>query len=141
MADRILGAGFMSLADLDVARQLAAHPKWEWLAGVVALWRWKAGDPVMRHYKPFHRIRLHESGRVPGWWTKRPADCEYAVDLSDDATAGVLLGMLPADRGWEVQRRLSGRAVVLGSWGALYAEGWTPGVALAKALLKTWGPA
>lgn len=116
----------MSPADLDLARELAAHPRWEWRAGMrivsrfdgALLWRRAEGD-----------LAIH-----PDWGT------EPVPDLHDPtgATAGVLLAML---------REATPDVVV----SVVYAGGWlcdpgehegpTLGVAVARALLAAWGAA
>lgn len=105
----------MSPADLDLARELAAHPRWEWRAGMrivsrfdgALLWRRAEGD-----------LAIH-----PDWGT------EPVPDLDDPATAGVLLAMLD-EAGGECVPPIQ-------EW----RDGDCLGVALARALLAAWGPA
>lgn len=118
----------MSPADLDLARELAAHPRWEWRAGMrivsrfdgALLWRRAEGD-----------LAIH-----PDWGT------EPVPDLDDPATAGVLLAMLPPGRWtWET---MGGRHAV---WNTddirpdRVSRGPTLASAAARALLAAWGPA
>lgn len=62
-------------ADLvELARRLVAHPRWEWRRGAIAQGRRGLPDAWFR---------------VIGEWSEDPPD------LTDAATGGVLLGMLP----------------------------------------------
>lgn len=84
---------------------------------------------------------------APGWSVERRDDLRWAAvgaywvpDLEDDATAGVLLGMVPADRRVEELRR-SWRVRTGSAWGPTPPTGGsgpTLGAACAEVLLQLW---
>ena len=118
----------------DLARQLTAHPRWEWRVGMVT------GDGVIAR-------RMHDGsevitgGSLDTW--RDPA--ALALDIHHPATKGVLLAMLreaTEDAGMCAYTRLAGwdtRTMRL-EWTS-GGSGWHPseGEALAAALLRVWG--
>lgn len=119
----------MPPADLDLARTLAAHPRWRWAPGMLALEQATPGMGLWRD----GRCRLVEGADAP--WQAVP-------DLTDHATAGCLLdtfhglgrayALIPTvDGGYTLSMRHDGLAFT----------GDTLGEALARALLAAWGPA
>lgn len=126
------------MADLDdLARRLAAHPRWEWRAGMVC----NAHRLVDRD-----GLGIIVDGGVPylpvapRWVTiegHSPPDAR--PDLTDPATAGVLLAMLAEavtsstsmlvrdSRGWHADD------------GSQWHGGDCIGEAVARALLAVWG--
>lgn len=115
---------------VELARQLAAHPKWEWRSGM--------SDGTGYRY-------LVHSKR--GVWITPPVELP---DLADFATCGCLLEMLAAELPDPNEVALEGRPGC--SWLVSILEfkpeesvcervhcGTTPGEALARALLAVWG--
>lgn len=135
----------------DLARTLAAHPRWEWRPGMAVLP--DAANPparmVYRDDTEGHTFAVAERvqmfGHDPGVnaWSDDAYNGEEVPDLDDDATAGVLLGMLAP---------LGLTCVSPGVTGGWYVEmegdplfearafGDTLGEAIACALLAVWGP-
>lgn len=127
----------MTPADLALARELAAHPRWAWRAGMRA----SGMGYGSRTLSGTHWIRTTERLAAPGM-----PHLDHAVpDLTDDATAGVLLGMLTEAAGWnsESPYRAGGAWSIFvdGSDGREGYRGSTLAVAAARALLAVWGPA
>lgn len=116
----------------DLARRLAAHPRWVWRRGVLALF-----EPAPYCYG---ELRIEEDGWTPTWcddiaqpngWpdVKRVA----WPDLTDAATGGVL---------WEMAGRLEVTATKESVRVGLHdATGSTLAEACARALLAEWGDA
>lgn len=138
----------MSPADLGVAQALVTHPRWEWRAGMVALVSRPDGSRVPVRVLAWDTHAVAGVGARPmpsGRWEQAPAYSDDVPDLNDPGTVGCLLTAL-----WEVDpgamlRRDPHRApgadpftVALTVSGAGRADGPTPGVALARALLATW---
>lgn len=80
------------------AQKLAQHPRWEWRAGMCALDRFGrslrlqsdlANEPGLSGW-----IVGYEASGGRCWESARIA--ELPVDLADDATAGIVLGMVRA---------------------------------------------
>lgn len=110
----------------EVARALAAHPRWWWRAPILLTDGW----------------RVTSDGLDPEEWP------DAVPDLAEDATAGVLLGMLPGE--WHVARMEStGSFLVLPDRAPLFVVrhrgadylGATLGEAAGRAVLAVWGPA
>ena len=87
---------------LELAHECVQRPEWEWRAGCgcVAIKRTHTGAPPGSR----GRILRHERRRVVviGWNSGFAAPTQYHTilpDLTDDATGGVILGMLIAYRG------------------------------------------
>lgn len=84
----------MTPAQVELARALVALPGWRWRAGMLAqcsgrlvrVVQWD-GDAVAGT-----GARMLPSGA----WVSAPVYCDDLPDLTDDATGGVLLGMLMA---------------------------------------------
>lgn len=125
--------------DRNVAEELARHPRWRWAVGMALVWDAPSGRR--------HRSRVVTAGED---WGHCHIDSrlgfvpEGAVpDLEDDATAGVLLGMLWAadpdpEHGWHAHQ-WSGRGfVVHASESRPEVEGATFAAAVARALLIAW---
>lgn len=72
----------------DLARRLVAHPRWEWWAGMRATWP----DDSRPSRRCEHGWASDYSAKER-WHT----DDGATPDITDDATAGVLLGLLHAD--------------------------------------------
>ena len=115
----------------DLARQLTAHPRWEWRVGMVT------GDGVIAR-------RMHDGsevitgGSLDTW--RDPA--ALALDIHHPATRGVLLAMLREAHGdWVACYRIPHTqwAVVDCEMGETLASGIDEGTALAAALLRVWG--
>lgn len=90
-------------ADLDLGRALVAAPGWVWRAGMLALMPAEGRHPACT-------CRIVGDAPFPGisGYTGRLGlvglDLSAIPDLSDDATAGVLVGMLrEAVPGWTVE--------------------------------------
>jgi hypothetical protein len=145
------------VADLDLARELARHPRFTWAPGMRSL----EGDRVISGPRPPsvapHGADREERGCGIRWSVDQhgcdgylPCPvCEPELfreeatlpDLDDHATAGALLGMLPV--GWALE---SPGCDGQGAY-ALVPDGWHEtqrgsclGEAAAKALLALWGP-
>lgn len=146
----------MNEEQLRLARELAGHPKFKWQAGMLARERsptgnWQPGDYEWRIVDGEPDLSavtsegdLHEAPNMPvGFVWAHP-------DLTDDATGGVLLGMLddghvamgpekvqrgsaPAERLWIVKTY-----VAPGALGAPYCLGVTLAEACARVLLAVW---
>lgn len=147
-------AELAALSAADLALALAAHPRWEWRAGM---------RPIVPG-RPRSAWRLYlisdggakwlaatgdgeAGGFVSSWAAYEEASraySAYAIDLDDAASAGLLLVMLVAELGrWPMALCAllddDIEATVLDG-GALRGELPTLGVALARALLAAWGP-
>lgn len=87
--DRIDACRAMTPAEQDLARQLAAHPKWKWGRGMLAI----CGNRLERV------VCTADDGRglLCGTDTTCP---EHYPDLSDAATIGCLIAMLGGDMIW-----------------------------------------
>lgn len=119
----------------DVARKLVSCPEWRWLAGMLVL-------------TPEQSWRMMREGigcwAVPGgWYMPGPPPAGAIPDLSDWATVGCLLGMLPP--GWsmipeEDDERVVGWTIrVPLRWGSKeIGRGETLGEAVARALIAVW---
>ena len=161
---------------LALARALVAHPKWAWREGMrVVMYTdspWRAGFPQPTFvYGRVLAYRRDHSPHLYVWWEDAVPHGRYTSvldhpdwddpdhgeehlpDLHDAATAGVLLGMLPANRvqgvrpliddiggafGWRVVCRRPMQAATPRS-GFDYFIGDTLGEACAQALLAVWG--
>lgn len=122
----------------DLARQLVAHPRWEWRPRMLA-----------RRWVPGFRDHLRMAYTVTDQDLGQNAMDGHVPDLSDHATQGVLLGMLreAATSKDDTDCISIGVEGPLGvgthAW-AVNVEGWvshanTHGEALAHALLAAWG--
>ena len=115
--------------DADLARTLAAHPRFRWAAGMRAVGRRGLPDAWMRVEEPL--------ARLSGEWA------QATPDLADAATAGVLLDML-ADamplRAVQVVRERPNLGTPYRWWVESYT-GSVLGEAAGLALLALWGPA
>lgn len=132
----------MNPEQLDLARRLAAHPRFQWRRGMAALY-----DPA-----PY----CHGADRIDedGW---RPEHCDYIAlpngwpdakreawpDLTDAATGGVLWGMA----GMPGVGPCRAGMVTVSQWTRgekprlLPYDGATLAEACARALLAEWGEA
>lgn len=85
-------------AQADLARALVALPGWEWRAGMTAIdkkgarWLVYFGRPAILCGQG-----IGHAGYVGGWESSAPIFLSPIPDLTDDATGGILLGMLPPD--------------------------------------------
>lgn len=116
---------------LDLARALAAHPRWTWEERMVTTCRLTILDGGDRDFVVGHRLGATRDG---GGWYDGPA-AGLVPDLADDGTAGVLLGMLG--------RAMPLRSVLVcreqnGTWNVETWQGDTLGEAGARALLAAW---
>lgn len=141
----------MNPDQLDLARRLAEHPRFEWRRGMVAIeslpsgnwqpgdyeWRILVGVPHVAAVTSEHCI--HEAPYMPAAFAKA------CPDLTDAATGGVLLDML--GDGWNTERYLAGTGASAwtarkrGSWDHPTHNGLTLAEACARALLAEWGEA
>ena len=148
----------MNPDQLDLARRLAAHPRFEWRRGMAALesspsgnwqpgdyeWRILSGAPDVAAVTSEHDI--HEAPYMPS------AFARAYPDLTDAATGGVLLEMLVQacgdGVGWFIKR--AGTYTVThgtektskpGLMRTKKATGTTLAEACARALLAEWGEA
>ncbi len=127
----------MSPAALELARRLAAHPRWTWRRGARELRLDEAGTQVGEF------IYIDDAGaglQAEGW-----RGVAGVPDLDNPATCGCLLAMLhdaTVTACVSTERLPDGWLVGLGlgpedqAW-----EGSSLGEALALALLALWGPA
>jgi len=136
----------MNAEQLDLARRLAAHPRFEWCAGMLALenpssGHWQPGDYVWRIVTGAPDVMallsegdVHEAPYMPSSFL------EAVPDLTDDATGGVLLGMLGPGCSVLRDKRRAGQSdewtVASGPGGG---SGATLAEACARALLAEWG--
>lgn len=143
----------------DLARRLAAHPRFEWRVGMLAVWNHDETDndrPMVWRCSLKHS-QWHQSPYV----SCGPLGAGHLVDnpdsypvLTDSATAGVLLGMLLTaieERGGRgIMRMDSGKPWIIVNaaqedpvdpWGPVIASAKadTLGEAVARALLAVWG--
>lgn len=135
----------------DLARRLAAHPRWVWRRGVLALedplsGNWQPGDREWRIITGAPDVsavtsenEIHETPYMPS------AFARAVPDLTDAATGGVLLDMLDYTRfGWLVTIGVKHgvrRWAVYERGDAEPGMGWCPTLAeaCARALLAEWG--
>ena len=102
----------------DLARQLAAHPRWEWRAGMLT----DIGERVTE-------------AQIDGseFLGTRP-------DLNDDATKGVLRGVLRTEwPGFAIYKGRGGWVVFRVAFVDRLGIFDTEGEAIARALLDAWG--
>jgi hypothetical protein len=115
----------MTDVELELARKLAAHPKWRFMRG---MWALGVTDGVRDHCD-----HIAEDDREAA----RMSPSDYVPDLSDPATQGCLWAML-CESPKLFERTIGGKIAchTLGS-----VEEWTGsrGEALARALLAAWG--
>lgn len=126
----------MNPEQIDLARKLVACPEWRWAPGMLAL------APEEGHrWRKTHR---GWDGEPSGWCAGEALPFLAVPDLTDAATAGRLLAMLPPDT------VVSGPCGDDDTWdvtpgaysaGAMRREGRgaTLGEACARALLVRWG--
>lgn len=131
-----------------IARELAAHPRFEWLPGMLVCA--DAANPparmVYRDDDEGHTFAVAERvqmlGRDPGVdaWSDDAYSGEEVPDLADPATAGVLLAeLLDLDPSLHIHRDGDGYLVHVAP-GVCEYVGATLGEAVARALLAVWGP-
>lgn len=139
----------MTPAQLDLARRLVAHPKWRWVAGMVA--------DEMRLMGP-EEVPVQLNGSNGGWICDDNPSPPFPMipDLTDYATAAILLRM--AHEADQTDRRHSPVLVYAGGVAAVPADrnmvwgchivpgdkhGWAEskdlGTVAAQALLAAWG--
>jgi hypothetical protein len=111
----------MTKTELDLARRLAAHSKWKWMAGM----RNGVGDRVL--FNANAEWIDTDEGLVPLGQMGH-------VDLADPATQGCLWAML---RGVAVEE--DGAEWVVYQLHGGQVVGASKGEALARALLAAWG--
>ena len=125
----------------ELARRLAAHPRWVWRRGVqpeysLAPFVWRCERVEEDGWNPQHCDDI----ALPDGWPG--AKREAWPDLTDAATGGVLLDMLGAGRCVVRDRYLDG---VGDEWtvgrGNHGGRGTTLAEACARALLAEWGEA
>ena len=86
----------MNPQQTELARRLVAHERWEWRVGMMAIGTSGGLDSSIRLFWP---VTLHKGERGPigvhNGGNRWPISMHgpYIPDLTDDATAGVLLGM------------------------------------------------
>lgn len=123
------------MADIDLARKLAAHPRWRWAIRMGAVVEGRIGLQSTRQTVTV--LAVDDDGR--GYDTSGCLPADAVPDLDDAATAGILLGMLVAAmplRTVVVVREMGGPNS--GMWWAELWLGTTAGEALARALLAAW---
>ena len=133
----------MTHAALDVARKLAAHPRWEWRPRMAVRYVRDDGtlDDVVGTVEAVGvLVRVFWPDVGGREYTLHVARERLVFDLDDPATAGVVLGMLPPGRWtWEAY---GGRHAV---WNTddvrpdRVSRGSTIGEAAGRALLAVWG--
>jgi hypothetical protein len=141
--------------ELELARKLAAHPRFEWAAGMLA---------TAIEDNAHSQVRFVASGEWTGAlsssdhteWSLPLAEggdftyaIEYVPDLADPATQGCLWAMLDeASEDLRVMGHGSHRGVEEWTWGDRGGRCWelqtldrtfSKGEALARALLSAWG--
>lgn len=131
----------MTPTEQDLARQLAAHPRWRWMAGM----REESGDRISR-IEGDRVVYVDREGDVESC----PDDGIYfgIPDLADPATLGCLIAML-TDRLLTIGHRREEddggelwRIVIVADDGRMQGfRGDTFGEALARAVLDAWGGA
>lgn len=138
----------------DLARRLAAHPRWEWRPGM-AVCADAANPPARMVYAGAdgHAFAVAERVQMLGGprrdpgvnaWSDDAYSGEEVPDLTDAATAGVLLAMLVSSRGGLWDRALESiEAAGPGDGRDALAliEAYGLGPACAWALLDVWGAA
>ncbi len=83
----------MTPAQVDLARALVALPGWRWRDGMLAQC---SGRSVRVVQWDGDAVAGTGSRMLPsGAWVPAPVYCDDLPDLTDPATGGVLLGMLP----------------------------------------------
>ena len=129
----------------DLARQLASHPRWMWAEGMLL-----AEDGYDRRWRIGGRSDAHAWWLLVGGHQGRYATLrtgEWTPDLTDAATAGVLLSWLlelkPYGLRWSGPSCVGGAQHVshfVGDHREYFDEHYL-GEAAARALLTLWGPA
>jgi hypothetical protein len=129
----------MNDEQMKVARELAGHSRFEWRAGMkpcaaeLALFVWKLDRVEEDGWNPQHCDDI----ALPQGWPD--AKREAWPDLTDDATGGVLLGMLGD---WWAVRIVKGGVTVRpsgqGERSHLSRSGATLAEACARVLLAAW---
>lgn len=135
----------------DLAKRFAAHPRFEWRPGMLALHTGKSGPPAVRC------LDWPRNGeqRFEGWHGSETADVPlddvrrwFVPDLDDAPTAGALLGVLVDEGCLRVEMGYEAGEVTCNAWhvdtfrpdsGRQRAVGWAPAAAAASALLGLWG--
>lgn len=119
----------MTPAQLDLARRLASHPKWQWLPGLAAC-PW--GDDRSERI----HIATTPNGPTPCWGANEKQWYDLlptaAPDLTDYATAAILLRMA-----MEAGRPPAPISRALGDDGEVFEI--YDGTVAATALLAAWG--
>lgn len=134
-----------SVTDLDdLARRLAAHPRWKWRAGMLGDdgWRCLGPDSVTDEIvfgAPSDEAAATSAG-VRWSWPSHLREAAVRPDLTDPATAGVMLAML-AEADSSLIAEFDGHAWVIVHPEAeiLMHTAPTLGEASARALLAVWG--
>lgn len=124
----------MNAAQLTLAQHLATHANFEWKDGMLRNSKASLDKPWLAerldHVSAQERPSPHSNKLYPG-----------VPDLTDDATAGILLAMLPRHKGrlWidgELSLLLSGEGTI-NRWSRCFC-GDTLGEACAQALIASW---
>ena len=138
----------------ELAAQLVACPEWRWRPGMRVVWvRVLGASNPNEQWKPIRgTVTAYESprrGPISVAWDGGVYDCRVAPaallpDLTDPATVGCLLAMLPP--GWSAASEGSAHCIWLWLPGAPPPDaewprfdGATLGEAAARALLAFWG--
>lgn len=149
----------MNEVQTDLARKLAAHERFRWLRGMVALGTNAGGYPRMEAGRP---VLIEEDGAMDEWaeglighmdpLTGKVTRYDAFPNLNDWPTVGALLGMLV--EAWPTRRfelthhphwdedEDGGPFSTWSVWDSEFNEthdGTTPGEAVARALLEVWG--
>ncbi len=133
----------MTPEQTELAKRLAAHPKFEWREGMLV-----EGRGYVVRTSPDHEDETPTCVWVPQWPTSYEDVAGLVPGLGDFATVGVLLGMLVEASGGEPlafeQRKggWSGTEAGPTEWRCLpwvHRRSTGPGGVLAEALLAAWG--
>ncbi len=122
----------------DLARELVRHPRWRWAPGMLIA----DYGPGIR-YCWQDETYLHGAAEPGGAWMRIPksriGDGPYLPDLTDAATAGCVLALLPypprIERVDDPHRTPSTLWFVAPSGGGPWHQGPTLGEAAARALM------
>lgn len=127
------------MIDTTIAEQLVQHAQFEWQGLMCSLPAYSHGGVVTHRMMDDGCWLRLDASAIEDSYDACPID--PVPDLTDDATAGVLLGMLPT--GWCTSEDLDGECFTVAPnvLAILNGEGFrgdTLGEAAARALLAVW---